>query len=124
MGLSRQEDWSGFPRPTPGDLPDPRTEPVSPVSPALQVDSLPAKPSGSLYTYTHTQTHTHTYIYIRIYHIFPITSKCYSLLIVKCQRRIFDKNTYVCVVTVPVPLTRNFSLRFIFSLHIMQFLQK
>ena len=59
-----------------------------------------------------------------MYHIFPITSKCYSLLIVKCQRRIFDKNTSVCVVTVPVTLACNFSLRFTFSLHIMQFLQK
>ena len=28
----------------PGDLPDPGTEPMSPVSPALQVGSLPAEP--------------------------------------------------------------------------------
>ena len=41
MGFSRQEYWSGFPFPPPGDLPDPGIEPVSPVSPALQVDSLP-----------------------------------------------------------------------------------
>jgi len=34
-GLSRQEYWSGLPFPSPGDLPDPRIEPVSPVSPAL-----------------------------------------------------------------------------------------
>ena len=32
--------------PPPGDLPDPGTEPVSPVSPALQADSLAAEPSG------------------------------------------------------------------------------
>ena len=37
-GISRQEYWSGWPCPTPGDLPDPGIEPVSP---ALQVDSLP-----------------------------------------------------------------------------------
>ena len=30
----------------PGDLPDPEIEPASPVSAALQVDSLPAEPQG------------------------------------------------------------------------------
>ena len=40
MGFSRQEYWSGLPCPPPGDLPCPGTKPVSPVSPALQVDSL------------------------------------------------------------------------------------
>ena len=30
----------------PGDLPDPGTEPTSPVSPALQVDSLPTELPG------------------------------------------------------------------------------
>ena len=43
MGLSRQEHWSGLTFPTPGHLPKPGIEPVSPV---LQVDSLPAEPSG------------------------------------------------------------------------------
>ena len=33
MGFSRQEYWSGLPRPPPGDLPDPG---VKPTSPALQ----------------------------------------------------------------------------------------
>ena len=41
MGFSRQEHWSGLPCPPPGDLPDPRIEPVSPSAPALQADSLP-----------------------------------------------------------------------------------
>ena len=44
MEFSRQEYWSGLPFPPPGYLPDPGTELTSPVSPALQVDSLPAKP--------------------------------------------------------------------------------
>ena len=45
MGLSRQEYWSGLPRPPPGDLPHPGTEPTSPASPALQEDaSSPGKP--------------------------------------------------------------------------------
>ena len=38
MGFTRQEDWSGLPFPSPGDLPDPGIEPGSP---ALQADSLP-----------------------------------------------------------------------------------
>jgi len=36
VGFSRQEYWSGLSFPPPGDLPDPGTEPTSPVSPALQ----------------------------------------------------------------------------------------
>ena len=35
MGFSRQEYWSGLPRPPPGDLPDPGIKPVSLMSPAL-----------------------------------------------------------------------------------------
>ena len=35
MGFSRQEYWSGLPCPPPGDLPHPRTEPTSLMSPAL-----------------------------------------------------------------------------------------
>ena len=35
MGFSRQEYWSGFPRPPPGDLPDPGIEPASLTSSAL-----------------------------------------------------------------------------------------
>ena len=33
--FSRQEYWSGFPCPPPGDLPDPRIEPTSLPFPAL-----------------------------------------------------------------------------------------
>ena len=46
MGFSRQEYWSGLPRPSPGDLPDPGIEPVSLVAPALQADSLPLSHQG------------------------------------------------------------------------------
>ena len=46
MGFYRQEYWSGLPFPLPGDLPDPGIEPTSPMSPALQADSLPTEPSG------------------------------------------------------------------------------
>ena len=43
MKFSRPEYWSGYPFPSPGDLPNPGIEPRSP---ALQVDSLPAEPQG------------------------------------------------------------------------------
>ena len=46
MGFFRQEYWSEFPCPPPGDLPDSGIEPMSPVSPALQAYSLPTEPSG------------------------------------------------------------------------------
>ena len=39
-GFFRQEYWSGLPFPPPGDLPNPGIEPESPVSPAMQADSL------------------------------------------------------------------------------------
>ena len=47
MGSSRQEYWSGLLCPTPGDLLNPGVKPTSPVSPALQVGSLPLSPRGS-----------------------------------------------------------------------------
>jgi hypothetical protein len=37
MGFSRQECWSGLPFPSPGDLPDPGTEPASLISPTVAV---------------------------------------------------------------------------------------
>ena len=43
MGFSRQEYCSGLPFPSPGDLPDPGTEPGSP---ALEADALTSKPPG------------------------------------------------------------------------------
>ena len=43
MGFSRQEYWSGFPCPPPGDLPNPGNKPRSPT---LQVDYLLSEPPG------------------------------------------------------------------------------
>ena len=48
MGFSRQEYWSGWPFPSPGDLPDPGTEPASLTSPALVGKFLPLAPPGKL----------------------------------------------------------------------------
>ena len=47
MEFSRQEYLSELPFSTPGDLLDPGTEPISLVSPALRVDSLPLSHWGS-----------------------------------------------------------------------------
>ena len=43
MEFSRPEYWGGYPFPSPEDLPNPG---IKPRSPALQADSLPAKPQG------------------------------------------------------------------------------
>ena len=43
MEFSSQEYWSGFPCPSPGDLPDPG---IKPRSPTLQESSLPSETSG------------------------------------------------------------------------------
>ena len=44
MGFLSQKYWDGLPLPPPGDPPDPGIEPVSPT---LQVDSLPLSHLGS-----------------------------------------------------------------------------
>ena len=46
MGLSRQEHWSGLPCPSPGDLPDPGTEPTSLMCAALADGFFITNPSG------------------------------------------------------------------------------
>ena len=48
MGFLRQGYWSGLPLPPPGGLPNPETEPVSTVSPPLQVETLLLSHRGSL----------------------------------------------------------------------------
>ena len=44
MEFSRQEYWSGLPFPSPGDIPNPG---IKPLSPALQVGSLPLSHLGN-----------------------------------------------------------------------------
>ena len=43
MEFSRKEYWSGFPFPSPGDLPEPG---IKPRSPTMQADALTSKPLG------------------------------------------------------------------------------
>ena len=44
--FSRQEFWSGLPFPSPGDLPNPRIKPASPMSPALAGKFFTTGPPG------------------------------------------------------------------------------
>ena len=46
-GFPRQEHWNWLPCSPPGDLPDPGTEPTSPMALALQADSLLLSYQGS-----------------------------------------------------------------------------
>ena len=46
QGILQAKYWSGLPCPPPGDLPDSGIESTSPVSPALQGNSLPTEPPG------------------------------------------------------------------------------
>ena len=59
-GFSRQEHWNGFPRPPPGGLPDPETEPASPEAPVLAgrffTTEAPGKPEELVNVFnTHEQ---------------------------------------------------------------------
>ena len=45
MEFSRQDYLGGLPFTSPGYLPDPGNEPMSPAAPALQVNSLLSEPS-------------------------------------------------------------------------------
>ena len=53
MGFSRQEYWSGFPFPSPENLPDPGIEPRSPT---LEADALTSEPPGKPITYKSPDT--------------------------------------------------------------------
>ena len=45
MGFSQQEYWGGLPSPSPGDLPRPGMQSVSPASAGLSTTTPPGKPS-------------------------------------------------------------------------------
>ena len=75
MGFSRQEYWSGLPCSLPGDLPDPKTEPTSLMSPVLAGEFFTTGSTWEAYiymcVYIYIHTYTHIYIYIYIYMINP-----------------------------------------------------
>ena len=53
MGFSRQEYWSGWLCPPPGDLPDPKMEPKSFMSPALAGSFFTTSPTWEAWTYVY-----------------------------------------------------------------------
>ena len=65
MGFPRQEHWSGFKFPSPGDIPDPGIKAASPV---LLADSLPLSLQGFPGMYIHICSYVYVYI-TRIYQI-------------------------------------------------------
>ena len=76
MRFSSQKYWSGLPCPSPGNLPDPGIEPVSPSAPTLQADSLPLRHQGSPHMYIHVCIYAHLYVclcmhYLNIYICIP-----------------------------------------------------
>ena len=74
MGFSRQEHWSGLPFTSPGDLPDPGSEPWSP---ALQADSLPSElPEEALLQAKLMEVTEFQLIYLKSYKVMLL--KCYT----------------------------------------------
>ena len=59
MGFSRLEYWSELSCPPPGDVPDPRTEPVSP---ALQADFSPLSHREALYNLCIYVCYSHSHV--------------------------------------------------------------
>ena len=51
MGFSRQEYWSGYPFPSPGDLPDPG---IKPAAPALADGFITTEPPSKPHIFIHT----------------------------------------------------------------------
>ena len=50
MGFPRQEYWSGMPFPSPGDIPDPEIEPMSPaLAGRFFTTEPPGKPLDQFY---------------------------------------------------------------------------
>ena len=54
MGFSRQEYWGGLPFPSPGDRPDPGTEPTSLMPPVLVGGFFNTAPAGKPQGHPHS----------------------------------------------------------------------
>ena len=89
MGFSRQEYWSGLPCPPPGDLSDPGIELASPVSPALQADSLPLSHQGS-----------QVYIYCRYWSKSPLSLRIFKI---KVLSQLDSIHPYKSALVCPIP---------------------
>ena len=64
MGFfSRQEYWSGLPCPPPGDLPDPRIEPLSLMSPAWADGFFTTSATWEALKVIHLYVYSHLYFH-------------------------------------------------------------
>ena len=66
-GIFQQEYWNGLPFPSTGDLPDPRIEPMSLVSPALAGDFFDTAACGNLKIKKNTVKKINPVIYMHKY---------------------------------------------------------
>ena len=101
MGFSRQGYWSELPCHPPGDLPNPGIKPMSPVSPALQADSLPAEPPGkptclSLFRKIYQQGHCKplVWLYLPTCYGLHVNSKSDTQILNRSNHFIFQKVMY------------------------------
>ena len=80
MGFSRQEYWNGLPFPTPGNLPDPGIEPMSPVFPALQTDALQLSHLGRPWVTKKKKKHKNFLLknYLLNFHLKPNPTKVHT----------------------------------------------
>ena len=62
LGFSRQEYWSGFPFPPPGDLPNPRSNPCLLPSPALAGGFFSTESPGKPWWPSLYDKHTHLFL--------------------------------------------------------------
>ena len=88
MGFSRQEYLSGLPSPPPGGLPDPGMERSSPVSPALQAESLLLGHRGSLHTHIHAFKNRHSPFH---------TCRCHALSHLKAFAPLSGRLEFACL---------------------------
>ena len=94
MDFPRQGYWIGLPFPSPGDLPDPGIEPMSP---ALQADSLLTEPPGkpypeiipksiSLFHLCHLLLCSPSFSYARLLHSCPESTKSQQTIVTKSTK--------------------------------------
>ena len=108
MGFSRQEHRNGLRCPPPGNLPNPGIEPVSPASPAMQVDSLLLNRQGSphiLFSYLFYIYIAPVYIYyiyanpkLPIHTTFPPPLGIHTLVLYICVSYFCFANKFICII--------------------------
>ena len=75
MGFSSREYWSGFPCPSPGDLPNPGIEPSSLVSPALADGSFATSATWEAQSCQWVEAVRGHQRCVLVFHMLPLSSK-------------------------------------------------